>query len=277
MTSRLARSIDVGAHRVLRLDARTPVAELVPRLNAFQPEALTAFPSVAALLADQQLAGRLHIAPTTVATTSEVRTAEMEDRIVAAWGVQPYNGYAATETGMLATDCSEHAGMHLLEDLAIVEIEADRVLVTNLVNRTQPLIRYELTDLVVVADEPCPCGRPTRLLQRVDGRSDDVLHLPGTGGVPVAVHPVTLRSPLANLSALRQYRIVHDTDGLTVQAVLAPGDESAELEIRRRLTSALQEHGVDAPPITVTAVDALDRHPVSGKTRLVESRVPAPA
>lgn len=273
MTSRIARSVDVGAHRMLRLDARAPIAELVPQLNACQPEALTAFPSVAALLAEEQLAGRLRISPATIATTSEVRTPDMTERIVAAWGTQPFNGYASTETGMLATDCAEHAGLHLLEDLAAVEVLEDRILVTNLVNRTQPLIRYEITDLVAVSDAPCPCGRPTRLIADVDGRSDDVLRLPSTDGARIPVHPVVLRSPLASLPALRQYRIVHDAGGLTIEAILAPGaDGDTAAEIRRRLTHALGARGVAVPDITVTPVAALPRHPTSGKTRLVESR-----
>lgn len=285
MTTRMRATLDVGLHRMLALDARTPVPELVGSLNAFRPEVLQAYSSVAALLADEQLAGRLRIAPEVVATTSEVRTPEMEGRIVAAWGAEPFNGYASTETGMLATDCDRHAGLHVLEDLVVLEVVGDdgapvppgtagsRVLVTNLVNRTQPLIRFELTDLVTVSPDPCPCGRPYRVLAAVDGRSDDVLTLPAVAGGTVAVHPLALRSPLAGIAALRQYRIVHDERGLTVEAVLAPGDGDVSAEIGRRLAGALAERGARPPAITVRRVAAIERHPGSGKAKLVESRV----
>jgi phenylacetate-coenzyme A ligase PaaK-like adenylate-forming protein len=60
-------------------------------------------------------------------------------------------------------------------------------LVTNLVNRTQPLIRYELSDLVTLAEGPKPTGWPFRRIAAVEGRSDDILHLPP----PITVTPVT--------------------------------------------------------------------------------------
>lgn len=282
MTARMGRSADVGAHRMLRLDARAPLADVVGALNRFRPQALTAFASVAALLADEQLAGRLRIAPATVATTSEVCTADMRDRIETAWGTIPFNGYAATETGMLATDCEHHRGLHVLEDLAAVEVVDEgcrpvpagtpgaKVLVTNLINRTQPLIRFELSDLVTIAPEPCPCGRPSVTLAAVDGRSDDILRLHGAGGGTVAVHPLTLRSPLATVPGLRQYRIVHERSRITIEIVAAAGSDPA-VAVERAVREALRGRGVDVPPIAVVGVEAIERHPGSGKAKLVES------
>jgi phenylacetate-CoA ligase len=71
-----------------RLAVTTPVAELVAAINEYQPEAFPTNASIAALLAEVQLAGRLHIAPRVVACTSEVLTADMRDRIRAAWGIE---------------------------------------------------------------------------------------------------------------------------------------------------------------------------------------------
>lgn len=89
MTARMQRSLDTGIHRMLRLDARTPVEQLVGPLNAFQPESLAAYASVATALADEQLAGRLRIAPAVVGSTSEVLTDDMRARIEAAWEPRP--------------------------------------------------------------------------------------------------------------------------------------------------------------------------------------------
>lgn len=287
MTARMGSSIDVGVHRMLRLDARSPLAELVERLNAHQPEALVAYASVAALLAEEQLVGRLRIAPEVVATTSEVRTEEMEERIVAAWGHRPFNCYAATETGNIAADCERHAGLHVFDDLVYVEVVDDdnravptgkpgsKLLVTNLVNRAQPLIRFELTDLVTRATEPCGCGRPYALLTAVDGRSDDVLVLSARAGGIVKVHPLTIRSPLAHVSSLLEYRVIHGDRGLRVEAVIAGKATAASVlaEIEQRLHEALARGGVEPPPISVDAVTEIPRHPHSGKHKLIESQV----
>jgi len=284
MTARMGRSVDVGAHRILRLDARAPLETIVAALNEFRPDALTAYASIAALLADEQVAGRLRIEPAAVATTSEVCGSEMRERIEAAWGRVPYNGYAATETGMLATECDRHRGLHVLEDLVHVEVVDEsgralpagtpgaKLLVTNLINRTQPLIRFELDDLVTIAPGRCPCGRPSALLAAVDGRADDILTLPDGSGGTVPVHPLTLRSPLAAVRGLRQYRVIHRPGGITIELVVAAGGTDVADAAEQAVIAALRSSGAVVPPVAAVAVDAIERHRGSGKAKVVVSR-----
>lgn len=144
----------------LRIDATDPTETIVACLNAWQPETLVAYASMAHLLAEEQLAGRLRIAPRTVFTASEVLTEEARRRIVDAWGWQPFNVYGATESATIASECDQHKGMHLFEDLVITEVVDEhnhpvppksygaKVLITVLFSRTQPLIRYEMSDSV---------------------------------------------------------------------------------------------------------------------------------
>lgn len=284
MTGRVNRSMDVGAHRFLRLDARMPLGELVEALNAFKPEGLVTYPSTAALLAERQRAGELRINPQMIYTGGEVRTPEMEERIVDAWNQKPFNNYGATETGMSsAVECDRHTGLHLFEDQVLIEVVDDdyrpvpdgepgsRLLITNLINRTQPLIRYELNDLITVSPDPCPCGRPFPLLKSVEGRSDDVLEMPATEGGTIKVHPLTLRSPLAGIAALSEYRIVYGAGELRVEAVLAGADgRQACREIETGLGAALAERGAQAPPILVESIAEIPRHPHSGKHKVIE-------
>lgn len=286
MTARFGMSIDFGLHRLLRLDARAPVDELAAALARFAPDVLIGYPSVLALLALEQLEGRLDLAPWSVSTTSEVRTPQMTERIRAGWGVEPFDVYGITEAGIFAVDCERHAGKHLFEDLAFVEVvDEDRrpvpdgepgagLLVTNLFNRTLPLIRYELDDLVTISPDPCPCGRPLRVIASLDGRRDDVLRLPGVAGGIVAIHPHALRSPLAAFPEVAQYRVVHDRDGVHVELALradAPPDTSER--VAATLRAALGELGADAP-VDARAVDEIARSAgPAGKLKLVESRL----
>ena len=130
-----------------------------------------------------------------------------------------------------------------------------RLLVTNLLNRTQPLIRYELDDLVTASPEPCPCGRPFPLLAAIEGRSDDILELPARGGGTTKVPPVTLRSPLAGIAALSEYRILYRAGELRVEAVFSDTDgRQACHEIESSLAAALAESGAQPPPIDLTLV-----------------------
>ncbi|TCO13880.1 putative adenylate-forming enzyme [Kribbella steppae] len=287
VTYRMSRSLDFGAHRVLRLDATAPIEDLVGRLNAFRPEFLYSYPSVLGLLATERAAGRLRIDPTTIVSSGETHTDETVRAVRAVWDVPWYQIYGTTEVPMLGAHCSEHTGVHLFEDLAIVEVvdgnnrpvpagqRGQRVLVTNLVNRTQPLIRYVVTDLATAAAQPCPCGRPFAVLSSLDGRSDDVLHLPTAGGGDVAVHPLALRSAMATVADLSQYRILHERTRLTVSATLRAdaAPELAVAAITDRLSAKLAALGVEGIKLDVRLVPRIeDGRDAAGKFRIIESR-----
>jgi phenylacetate-CoA ligase len=267
MTWRFGRSIDVGIHRRLALSATDPVEQTVAALNEFQPTILAVFPSVAALLADEQLEGRLRIAPRLVATSSEVCPPEVRERMREAWGGEPFEVYGATD-GLWGFTC-EHRHLHFAEDEAIVEVEDDRLLVTCLFMRTQPIIRYEISDLVKLDPEPCACGRPFRTVAAIEGRSDDVLKL-ASG---LTIHPLRLRSPMAGLAGVRQYQLVHRDDGLHALVVPRPGHD-----VREPVRLALQDAVGGALRVHVEVVDAIPREAgAAGKFKLVrsEARVPA--
>ena len=297
VTARVGLSLDLGLTAMQRLDARTPLGELVAALDEHRPEFLLAYPSMASLLAIEQLEGRLHIAPRIVCTNAEVRTEEMTANIRAAWGVEPFNFYGSTE-GLFACDCEHHQGMHVFEDLGLMEIVDEhgdpvpdgvagaKLLITSFIKRTQPLIRYEVSDMVALTTAPCACRRPLVRMVSVQGRSDDILHMTGADGRTVAVHPLTLRSPMAALGELRQYKIVHDDDGLHVLVTLR--DTAVFDEVSRRieetLRSELLDAGVADPRLDVKIVAELPREQGhSAKLKLVESRTspgaspPAPA
>jgi phenylacetate-coenzyme A ligase PaaK-like adenylate-forming protein len=146
-----------------RLDAAAPPAQIVARLNQLQPQVLVGYASMVRMLAEEQLAGRLQVAPQAVNSASEPLTAEGRALVQQAWHVPPFDVYAATETGGIAAECEQHTGMHPFEDLVLAEvvdtdgrpvppgITGDRLLVTVLFSRTPPLIRYQLTDRVRLA------------------------------------------------------------------------------------------------------------------------------
>jgi phenylacetate-coenzyme A ligase PaaK-like adenylate-forming protein len=284
MTRRGTASLSLGPFRSLSLSAAQPLGELTAALDRFQPEALNGYPSALAMLATEQLEGRLHIAPRTIATSSEVRTPEMTARIRAAWGLAPFDLLGLTELGITAYDCAAHRGMHLLEDRCLFEVvdEAGRpvpdgtaghkVLVTNLDNDAQPFIRFEVTDLVTLTAEPCECGRTTRRITAIEGRSDDILELPAAAGGTVRVHPIHLRSPLAAMADVAQYQIVEAADGLDVTIVVTGRDGDAARRVAATLGAKLGAQGVASLPIRVRVVPQIAREEGAGKLKLIKSR-----
>ncbi len=273
MSYRLGVSCDVGATNILRLPATTPLADLVEELNAFKPEWLHAYPSLASLLAEEQLQGRLQIHPRAVSTVGEVRTAEMAARMTAAWGSRPFDMYWMTEGGV-GMECDQHR-LHAVDDEALLEVvdEANRpvppgepghkVLVTSLYMRTQPLIRCEVGDLVTAQPDACPCGRPFPLLRSVDGRSDDVLSLADGRGGRVSVHPTAFRGPLSAERALREYQVVARDDLILVRLVPSEGVDLGTLpgRVTARLREELAAAGAAPSRLEVELVEAIARDP----------------
>ncbi|HEY6674155.1 MAG TPA: hypothetical protein VIZ59_04500, partial [Rubrobacteraceae bacterium] len=118
MTRQGSATLGVGVHRFLGLPLTLPIERIVEKLNRFQPEYLNAYPSVAMRLAEEQVAGRLNLSPRMMSTSSEMRTPEMTERLVEAFGVHPFDLYATTE-GLWGVECERHEGIHLFEDVAL--------------------------------------------------------------------------------------------------------------------------------------------------------------
>ena len=278
MSRRITQTVDVGLHRVLSLPVTLPLTQLKQELDRFQPQFINAYPSVAVLLAEEQLAGRLRIAPEAMSTSSELRTPAMTARIQEAFGVRPFDFYGTTE-GLWGAECEHHTGIHLFEDMTIVEnVDEDgrpvpdgqpgaRLLVTSLFNRTQPLIRLEVADAVMLDPDPCPCGRTLRRIRSIHGRSDDVLELPGTGAATVAVHPLQF-AVVARDRDVVEFQVVQEGPRLRLLVVARGEAPALETRLRTAVEQRLRDVGVAEPAIEVERLPALARQP-GGKLQIV--------
>jgi phenylacetate-CoA ligase len=280
MSRQLAATISVGVHRVLYLPVTLPVERMVEELNRFQPEYINCYPSVAVRLAEEQLAGRLRLSSlSTMSTSSEMRTSEMTERLVEAFGVRPFNIYATTE-GLWGIDCERHEGIHLFEDMTLVEnVDADgrpvppgepgaRLLVTSLYNLVQPIIRLEVADVVAIEPEPCLCGRTLIRARAIEGRSDDVLRLPARDGGEVTVHPLHF-GVVTRDREVREFQVIQEGAHLRVLVVprQAAGGE-LEARLRDAVSWRLAELGVAEPRVSVERREELARS-AGGKLQLV--------
>ena len=242
----------MGIHRLCALAAAQPLEELVEKLNSLRPQFLNTYPSTGALLAEEQLSGRLRLDLEGLTTNSEPLTRSLRERLELAFGVRPTDFYATTE-GLYGHECGDRARCTCSTTCASsrhVDDDGDpvppgevgsRLLLTNLFNRVQPLIRFEIADMVSLDPEPCRCGRALMRLRSLEGRAEDVLHLRG-----VAMHPLQFAIVTADPD-VREFQVVQQGDSL-----LLAGGASRR---RRRGTGAagvaagrrLSELGVQEP------------------------------
>jgi phenylacetate-coenzyme A ligase PaaK-like adenylate-forming protein len=282
---RLPLSMDIGLYRFHVLPATVPIEELVQRLNSLQPHMLRGFPSMLGLLVTEQLQGRLHINPCIIAGGGEPLPSELRKQLQTAWQGSVFDIYG-TQEGLRAMECNPGQGMHIFEDLGIVEVVDEdncpvpdgtlghKILFTSLFGFTQPVIRYEISDMMVLAPEPCPCGQPFRRILAINGRNDDILYLQGRAGRQVAVHPVHFWNVLESFANIRQYQVVHEADGICLRLMFEEGNGHVARSVQEQLARELHALGVDCPSIRVELVTTLeDRSRHMGKWKNIVSNV----
>jgi phenylacetate-CoA ligase len=254
--------------RMTSVAATLPIGEIVRRLNDAPPRALIAHASTLALLAAEQHAGRLQISPQAITAISELLTDDDRRAIRGAFGVAPVSGFVSTE-GLVGHTRPGGTVMRFGTDMCIVELvdardrpvadgaASAKVLVTNLHNHTQPLIRYELTDRFT--RYPATGGDPY-LHATVEGRADEVFRYG-----PVTIDPLVIRTAMVKTPGVFEYQIRQTDRGIDA-AVVADGtlDHAA---LASSLVGSLQTAGLREPHVHIHEVTAIARHPETGKTR----------
>lgn len=285
MMARRHRAMPWRARTQRLFSALLPEQQLVDELNAFSPVILGGYPSVLELLAQHQITGNLHIHPSLVSAAGETLTEDARQRISSAFGCHVTNYYGSSEAVGLTFECVAQR-LHVNSDWYILEpidgdgcrIEAGQmsedVLVTNLANRIQPIIRYRLGDRVAMNSDPCRCGSPFPGI-RVEGRTGDVLEFPSLHGQPVRILPLALVTVAEETPGVARCQLIQ-TAPTTLRVRLSVKGSTREPEVwdhlQGRLTSYLDSQGVSGVRIE-RAPEGPRPHPHSGKFRQVYSEL----
>jgi phenylacetate-coenzyme A ligase PaaK-like adenylate-forming protein len=275
---RLRRSYPWLAPRLALMSVLQPMPDLVACLNDFGPGLLATYPSAAALLADEQRAGRLRLSLRELWTGGENLTPEMRTHIREAFGCTVRDDYGASEFLPIAWECDLGA-LHLNADWVVLEpVDAQHrpvpddtpshtVLLTNLVNRVEPLVRYDLGDGITRHSRPCACGCALPVIS-VSGRADDVLTIPGAHG-PVHLLPLALTTVIEDVAGVAHCQVVQTAPRrLVVRMARRVDDHATWTRLQHTLVEWLGRQGA----VGVTVVREV-RAPVadarSGKVRHV--------
>ena len=286
-TERIRRISPFLSDRTRVLSVLRPVEELVAELNEFQPTLLSGYPSVFMLLAAEQRAGRLRIEPVHILCAGELFSPAMRDVVAKTFACAVTEGYAATEAPGLAIECT-HGFLHVNSDWYILEpvdsdrrplppgVQSDSVLVTNLANRIQPIIRYDLGDRVQLQPHRCPCGSSLPVVT-VEGRTNDVLAFDDAEHQPVQILPLALGSVIEETPGVHRFQAI-GTGPRDLTIRLDVDSEATrheiEREVQRRVREFLESHRVADVMITCAA-ETPRQEPRSGKLRQVLRSRPA--
>ena len=260
--------------RLVPAPASLPVAEIVRRLNDAQPPALLAYAAKLAELAREQRDGRLKLNLRSVTSMSEAISPAERMAVTEAFGVPVIDMFVSTE-GLVGHSEPGGTVLTFAGDTCLAEctddegrpvpdgVPSSKVLVTNLYNLTQPLIRYELTDRFT----PAGTSEGGALRASVQGRSDDLFRYAGA-----SVHPFVIGAPLLHAPAVREFQVRQTEHGADIAAVIDGGfDQPA---VAAAIEQSLRQAGLARPQVGFRRVGALDRDAMTSKVRRF---VPLPA
>lgn len=260
---------------------------LEERLAEFQPTHLTTYASIMHELARHIEAGELDLGNKLeqVVNISEKLMPKPRERYTELFGAPVLDDYGMGECLFLTSGCMTTHGMHVNADWAILEVVDDenqpvpagergtKVLLTNLSNRIQPFIRYEITDMVVMATEPCECGVQLPLIDHIEGRSSEILYARVDGELK-PVHPAVIEQAIGESAQAREYQLVQKTP-MRVDVRIEPLDhyQISTADIHQTILDHLSKNGVVELEVNVELVERLAPEDDRAKFKRVLSQV----
>lgn len=261
-------------------DLMAPWPQHLQALDRLQPSIIVAPAQVLRALALAVRAGQLSLKPKLVISVAEVL--EPQDRVLLQ---QVFHRvaevYQATE-GFLGATCA-HGTLHLNEAHLMIEpqwLDDQRFVpvITDFSRHTQPIVRYRLDDVLLARRTPCPCGSPLRAIERIEGRCDDMLQLPGLNGQPVTVFADVLARALAQSLPLEADYQLEQLDARTLRLMLAPHDPQLLRRCQEHLQRLLRIQGVQVNAVAWAEAQPLPPADFGRKRRRIRKlSIAAPA
>ena len=256
------------------------IPDLAKRLEEFGPDSITGYPSVLEALSVGDPPPHLPRLRQ-LTTSSEYVAAGARKRIEAGFHAPLFDHYGIGECLQLADGCPHCGGLHVNDDWAILESVDEqgrpvpagttgaKIFVTNLANRVQPFIRYEVGDKVALAPEPCAGRRLTRI-QGLEGRAAEVF--PVENGVERRLLPgILFQASVDAVPEIRDWQAVQRApDRVEIRILRMSGPESEAETVTRSLRESLAVHELPAwVDLKICFVDHLVPNPRTGKMQRI--------
>lgn len=220
---------------------------------------------------------------------AEPHSEKMRKRIEEFYGFKAFNSYGLSEMNGpgVAFECPEQNGMHIWEDNFLVEIidpvtlqpvpdgQEGELVMTTLVREGMPVLRYRTKDLTRILPGPCPCGRTHRRIERITGRTDDMMILKGVNIFPIQIEKKLMEIPGVGRNFLIFLEREGFNDLMHIKVEVERGFFDGELRhleaLRRRIVEELKSDILITPKVDLVEPDSLPK--TEGKAvRVIDNR-----
>jgi putative adenylate-forming enzyme len=257
--SKLYQSIRSQAFNFQFFDLAKPIDASLNQLNAFLPDIIVAPPSVLHMIAKYKTLIQSPLQPYKIVSVAEVLEKDVKKEIERVFGQTVHQVYQATE-GFLASTC-KHGTLHFHEDLIFIEKKAlnseNRAIfhpiITDFHRRTQPIVRYELNDMVHLRTTRCACGSIFAAIDHIEGRSDDILHFKTIEHIPVLIFPDFIRYAILLASdEIENFQVIQIADNQLVVKILTSNEllSTCQQAVQKSLNELFKNRNIE--PITLT-------------------------
>jgi phenylacetate-CoA ligase len=284
-SARVGASVDSPFVPVRRFDSTDPLDGIVAGLNAWLPANLIAYASMLNILADEQwrdacqsirppLCPRRRCLPKRLENVCDRRGGTSPSTFMPRRR-PPASHPSALSIGSTSSRISLSPRSSTTKTDPVLPGEyGAKLLVTVLFSRTQPLIRYEMSDRVMLSPEPCSCGLPFAVLGGIEGRAEDILHLPTASGELVSIHPNVFHELLEKLP-VQAWQVLEEPERIRV--LLARLSQPMDLDrVQLDVARALEQRGVlrrvSVEPVDAVTKTAMGKAPLVRSWRLAASR-----
>ena len=209
-----------------------------------------------------------------LAIGAEPHSEEQRKRIENMFGVKAYNSFGMSEMcgPGVAFECKEQNGLHFWEDYYIVEIvdpetlepvpdgEIGELILTTINREAMPLSRYRTRDLTRVLGRTCPCGRNHIRLDRMKGRSDDMMVLRGVNIFPIQIEKILMKFKELTTNYLITLTTDNDNDNMTVEVEVNNfdlNDKDKVQQLTKEITRALKDEILLTPHVKLLPLGTL--------------------
>jgi putative adenylate-forming enzyme len=179
-----AFNIDKFGHKLTYISQLNALENIISKLNKLQPNIVSAPPSMHYILAKEKRGNKLKIKPKKLIAYAEVLYPEVKTFLENTYNCPVHEIYQCSE-GSIAISC-KCGFLHINEDLVAVEAldynrkpvkagkDCRKLIISDLHKISQPVIRYELNDIIRISDKKCKCGSGFRVIESIQGRADDL-------------------------------------------------------------------------------------------------------
>jgi len=275
-----AFQIDKFGQKLTHISQLDTLENICIQLRELQPNVLAAPPSMLQMVSKEINEGRLDIDPPRVVSFAEVLYPEVEEELEEIYGCKIHQIYQASE-GPIAMSCKS-GSLHINEDIIKIQtFNSDgtithpgetcyKMIVTDLHRKTQPIIQYELNDLITISPQKCKCGSSFRVIEQIQGRNDDLLWSHRTDSEELQfIFPDYLRRAIISSSdEITEYQVIQKSfTELIVRLQIEKEDSEKEKiiqSVKSKIQGVFESYSCNIPKITISFEKA-KAHPISQK------------